>query len=108
MSSAVPGATNIIADQSTPQIASLQGMGKEIAPRIVKLEETSPTKRDINGFNAALKFAADAIKNTPKIQLGTEAAGVGILQDAGISAAQPATRPITARKLFLVQPVPLD
>lgn len=63
-------------------------MGKEIAPRIVKLErgQTVPEKRDINGFNAALKFAADAIKTTPKIELGTENAGVGILQNAGISA----------------------
>jgi len=63
-------------------------MGKEIAPRIVKLErgQVISEKRDINGFNAALKFAADAIKTTPKIELGTENAGVGILQNAGISA----------------------
>jgi hypothetical protein len=67
-------------------------MGKEIAPRVVKLGrgQKISEKRDINGFNAALKYAADAIKTTPKIELGTENAGVGILQNAGISAAQPA------------------
>ena len=43
-------------------------------------------KRDIVGFNAALKFATDAIKTSPKVQLGTEEAGIGILQDAGINA----------------------
>jgi hypothetical protein len=59
-------------------------MGKEIAPRIVPMVKSE--KRDITGFNAALKYATDAIKTTPKIQLGTEAAGTGILQDAGISA----------------------
>lgn len=64
-------------------------MGKEIAPRIAPMVKSE--KRDINGFNAALKFATDALKTSPKVQLGTEAAGVGILQDAGISAPAAAT-----------------
>jgi hypothetical protein len=43
-------------------------------------------RRDINGFNAALKYASDALKNTPTIPLGTEAAGVGIIQGPGVNA----------------------
>jgi hypothetical protein len=75
--------------QQAAQIASLQGMGKEIAPRVVKLEEKGEVlKRDLSGFDRALKYAADAIKTTPEIDLGTEAAGVGILQRPGITAAQ--------------------
>ena len=83
-----PAAANIVpTDQGNTQITALQGMGKEITPRIIPMVKSE--KRDINGFNAALKYATDAIKTSPKVQLGTEAAGIGILQDAGISA--PAT-----------------
>ena len=64
-------------------------MGKEIAPRVIQLVKEGTEKRDINGFNAALKYASDALKNSPTIQLGTEAAGVGILQSAGINAPKP-------------------
>ena len=74
------------------QIASLQGMGKEISPRVVSLENVEVHKRDINGFNAALKYATGALTTSPKVQLGTgaEGSGVGILQDAG------GVRPATA------------
>jgi hypothetical protein len=75
-------------DQTT-QITALQGMGKEIAPRVIQLVKEGTEKRDINGFNAALKYASDALKNSPTIQLGTEAAGVGIIQGAGVNAAKP-------------------
>lgn len=63
-------------------------MGKEIAPRVVSFVKAVQEKRDINGFNAALKYATDALKTSPKVQLGTgaEGSGIGILQDAGISA----------------------
>ena len=86
-------------------------MGKEIAPRVVKLERNQriSEKRDINGFNAALKYAADAIKTAPKIELGTEAAGVGILQNAGISAAQPATAaPSSPAGMYCSLTLPFD
>ncbi|TVY48481.1 hypothetical protein LOCC1_G001945 [Lachnellula occidentalis] len=80
----------VIPDQQTQeaaQIASLQGMGKEIAPRVVSMEEVGAEveKRDISGFNAALKYATGALTTSPKVQLGTgaEGSGVGILQDAG-------------------------
>ncbi|KAF2658654.1 hypothetical protein K491DRAFT_253011 [Lophiostoma macrostomum CBS 122681] len=41
-------------------------------------------KRDINGFNAALTYAREAMKNTPKIELGSPGAGVGIVVNAGL------------------------
>lgn len=90
--SAAPKAANangqVVDGQQAAQIASLQGMGKEIAPRVVKLQaDKEVLKRDLTGFNAALKYATDAIKITPQVELGTESAGVGILQRPGITAA---------------------
>lgn len=40
-------------------------------------------KRDINSFNAALSYAERAMQNQPKVELGTEHAGIGILVNAG-------------------------
>jgi len=96
--------------QQAAQIASLQGMGKEIAPRVVSLaEDGNVEKRDINGFNAALKYATGALTTGPKVQLGTgaEGSGVGILQDAGGSrpaAAQPAAQPAQPAQQSAQQP----
>ncbi|KAI9646793.1 hypothetical protein NHQ30_004792 [Ciborinia camelliae] len=76
-------------DKTEPQVTALQGMGKEIAPRIVKLERSDiqqVKKRDIQTLNAALNYAAGAIKSSPEVQLGTEASGVGILVKAGSTA----------------------
>lgn len=44
-------------------------------------------KRDIQGFNAALSYAREAMQNTPKIELGTgaEGSGVGIVVNAGLN-----------------------
>ncbi|KAF2644106.1 hypothetical protein P280DRAFT_393047 [Massarina eburnea CBS 473.64] len=42
-------------------------------------------KRDLNGFNAALGYAREAMKNSPKIEMGSEAAGVGMVINAGLS-----------------------
>jgi hypothetical protein len=86
---------NIVPAQDTTQITSLQGMGKEIAPRIVNLVP-NPTaeKRDIAGFNAALNYATGALKTSPEVQLGTGegGSGVGITQKPGTAAAAaPAT-----------------
>lgn len=80
--SAAPATTTTIADQASPQIAPLQGMGKEISPRIVELE-MSANKRDVNGFNTALKFAADTIKISPKIQLALQPPGLGSYRTLG-------------------------
>jgi hypothetical protein len=82
--------TNIVPAQDTTQITSLQGMGKEIAPRIVNLVPTAEKeKRDITGFNAALNYATGALKTSPEIQLGTGegGSGIGITQKPGSAAA---------------------
>ena len=89
----VPAASTAAVQQASTvdntQITSLQGMGKEIAPRVVQFVKTptaSPKeKRDINGFNAALSFATGALKTSPEVQLGTGegGSGVGITQKAG-------------------------
>lgn len=92
--------------QQTAQIASLQGMGKEIAPRVVTMEENgNVVKRDINGFNAALKFATGALTTSPGVELGTGegGSGVGIKQGAGgakpaAAAAAPAAQAPAAAK----------
>ncbi|RAL62284.1 hypothetical protein DID88_004851 [Monilinia fructigena] len=73
------------------QVTALQGMGKEIAPRIVRLERADvekAAKRDIQTLNAALNYAANAIKTSPEVQLGTgeKGAGVGILVKPGSGA----------------------
>lgn len=41
-------------------------------------------KRDLPGFNAALQYAREAMKNSPKIEMGSEGAGVGIVVNAGV------------------------
>ncbi|KAH9904771.1 hypothetical protein F4778DRAFT_45072 [Xylariomycetidae sp. FL2044] len=78
--------TNAAADpnlqEQAAQISTLQGMGKEIAPR--SDEEASPkAKRDLAGFDRALTYAEAALTKGPTIQLGTgeEGAGVGIIVD---------------------------
>jgi hypothetical protein len=42
-------------------------------------------KRDLQGFNAALTFAREAMKNSPKIEMGSEGAGVGIVVNPGLN-----------------------
>lgn len=41
--------------------------------------------RDIQGFCESLNFATNAMKNEPELDIGTEAAGVGILQRPGVN-----------------------
>lgn len=86
-------AANVVVPET--QVTALQGMGKEIAPRIVKMQKSGLSARDITGFNAALKFAAGALTTSPSVQLGTGegGSGVGITQaagSAGAAAAAPA------------------
>ena len=42
-------------------------------------------KRDLNGFREALGYAREAMKNSPKIELGSEEAGVGIVVNGGVN-----------------------
>jgi hypothetical protein len=56
-------------------------LGKAIAPRVDDAETEKLGKRDLAGFDRALKFAEVALTKGPKIQLGTgaEGSGVGII-----------------------------
>ncbi|KAK3905307.1 hypothetical protein C8A05DRAFT_12864 [Staphylotrichum tortipilum] len=67
--------------EQAQQIAGLQGLGKAIAPRVDDAETEKLGKRDLAGFDRALKFAEVALTKGPKIQLGTgaEGSGVGII-----------------------------
>lgn len=42
-------------------------------------------KRDLAGFNAALSYAREAMKDQPKVELGSEGAGIGIVVNPGIN-----------------------
>ena len=42
-------------------------------------------KRDLAGFNAALSYAREAQKDSPKVELGSEGAGIGIVVNPGIN-----------------------
>ncbi|KAF3766820.1 hypothetical protein M406DRAFT_327934 [Cryphonectria parasitica EP155] len=76
-----------------PASRALPGSMKELDPReeeeeeqeeaavVKRQEEGGLTKRQAAGFDRALQFAEAALTKGPKIQLGTEAAGVGILVD---------------------------
>ncbi|KKY36722.1 hypothetical protein UCDDA912_g03306 [Diaporthe ampelina] len=73
--------------QQAQQIAALQGMGKEIAPR--QEGETPSLAKRQTGFDRALQYAEAALVKGPKIQLGTGegGAGVGIIVDNNAEAA---------------------
>ncbi|KAB5545678.1 hypothetical protein GE09DRAFT_215748 [Coniochaeta sp. 2T2.1] len=78
--------------EQASQIAALQGMGKEIAPRISETDAPAAAKRDLTGFDRALTFAEAALTKGPKVQLGTgaEGSGVGIIVDNNqVAAARP-------------------
>lgn len=64
-------------------------MGKEIAPRDTEVNAPAVGKRDLTGFDRALKFAEAALTKGPKVQLGTgaEGSGVGIIVDNNPTAA---------------------
>ncbi|RDW88793.1 hypothetical protein BP6252_00825 [Coleophoma cylindrospora] len=86
--SAAPAAASVAPAATTQdtQITALQGMGKEIAPRIVQLTKSEKAaKRDLSGFDRALQYAAAALRTSPEVQLGTGegGSGVGITQKAG-------------------------
>ncbi|KAI9051503.1 hypothetical protein LZ554_004549 [Drepanopeziza brunnea f. sp. 'monogermtubi'] len=85
------------------QVTSLQGMGKEIAPRVLQLHSAAQ-KRDMQGFNAALNYATSAMKVSPEVQLGTGegGSGIGITQKAGgtVSSGRNGGKEVAARDLF--------
>lgn len=42
-------------------------------------------KRDLQGFNAALGYAKEAMKNSPKVEMGSEGVGVGLVVSPGVN-----------------------
>ncbi|KAM0275067.1 hypothetical protein ACHAQH_007587 [Verticillium albo-atrum] len=75
--------------QEAQQIASFLGIdGKQIDPRVERAPE-SKAKRDLSGFDRALRYAEAALGKGPKVQLGTgvEGSGVGIIVDNNQQAA---------------------
>jgi len=45
-------------------------------------------KRDLQGFNAALTYAREAMKDQPKVELGSPNAGIGIVVNPGVNVPQ--------------------
>lgn len=45
-------------------------------------------KRDLQGFNAALSYAREAMKDQPKVELGSPNAGIGIVVNPGVNVPQ--------------------
>ena len=71
----------------------IPGSTKELDPREGGNGAVSKiTARDIGGFDRALRYAETALVKGPKVQLGTGAAGVGIIVDNNpTAAARPGT-----------------
>jgi hypothetical protein len=42
-------------------------------------------KRDLQGFQAALNYAREAMKDSPKVEMGSPNAGVGLIVSAGVN-----------------------
>ncbi|KAF2818664.1 hypothetical protein CC86DRAFT_375694 [Ophiobolus disseminans] len=42
-------------------------------------------KRDLQGFEAALNYAREALKDQPKVELGSPNAGIGIIVNPGVN-----------------------
>jgi hypothetical protein len=78
------------AKRSTPLVRTIDHLGKRsniaVDDRLAAVEGAMQwIKRDIEGFNAALSYAREAMKNTPKIEMGSEGAGVGIVVNPGLN-----------------------
>ncbi|KAG7102048.1 hypothetical protein HYQ44_018626 [Verticillium longisporum] len=80
--------------QEAQQIASFLGIdGKQIEPRAgpaaTGKTDGKTAKRDLSGFDRALRYAEAALVKGPKVQLGTgaEGSGVGIIVDNNQQAA---------------------
>lgn len=62
---------------------------KPVDDRLAAVESAMEwIKRDLAGFNAALSYAREAQKDQPKVELGSEGAGVGIVVNPGINVPQ--------------------
>ena len=104
-------ATPLASASATPELLSGLGIERDIEPRVADDVEIAKAKRDINvdmegrdlaGFNAALDFAAGALKTSPGVQLGTgaEGSGVGIIVQPGVDAGGAATEAVVVGRDF--------
>ena len=65
---------------------SIFGKRQPAEPKMDAVESAMEwIKRDLAGFNAALSYAREAQKDSPKIELGSEGAGVGIVVNPGVN-----------------------
>lgn len=70
-------------------LSSLFGKRQPAEPKMAAVEAAMEwIKRDLQGFEAALGYAREAMKDAPKIELGTENAGIGILVNPGVNVPQ--------------------
>jgi hypothetical protein len=61
-------------------------LGKRAEPKMEAVEAAMEwIKRDLAGFNAALGYAKEAQKDQPKVEMGTENAGVGLISNPGVN-----------------------
>jgi hypothetical protein len=57
-----------------------------VEPKMAAVEAAMDwIKRDLDGFNAALGYAKEAQKDSPKVEMGTPNAGVGLLKNPGVN-----------------------
>ncbi|KAF1918303.1 hypothetical protein BDU57DRAFT_472755 [Ampelomyces quisqualis] len=104
-------AGNAAAEAGTPQEQPAEGEAAKRAPNLLRraisdfitrrtpapVQEDKLTavegamewiKRDLEGFNAALTYAREALKDQPKIELGSPNAGIGIVVNPGVNVAK--------------------
>ncbi|KAF2015109.1 hypothetical protein BU24DRAFT_228332 [Aaosphaeria arxii CBS 175.79] len=93
---AAPPAPPAEANQEPPAEANAENAAKRDLSAVLKRSPANEhidaishamewIKRDLPGFNAALAYAREAMQNTPKIEMGSEGAGVGIIVNAGLN-----------------------
>ncbi|KAF1936158.1 hypothetical protein EJ02DRAFT_459755 [Clathrospora elynae] len=90
-------------------ISELFAKRAPVEPKLEAVESAMEwIKRDLAGFNAALSFAREAMKDAPKIELGTENAGIGILVNPGVNVPQNSAAAGTAAKVAKREEVVAD
>ncbi|KAF2005692.1 hypothetical protein P154DRAFT_423739 [Amniculicola lignicola CBS 123094] len=71
-----------------PVVRTIDHLGKRAPAPEEGLEAVQEAmawiKRDLPGFREALGYAREAMQNQPKVEMGTEKAGVGMIINAGL------------------------
>ncbi|KAF1831130.1 hypothetical protein BDW02DRAFT_641675 [Decorospora gaudefroyi] len=77
---------------------AILGKRAPVEPKMEAVEAAMQwIKRDLAGFNAALSYAKDAQKDQPKVEMGTENAGVGMIVNPGVNVAKDSAAAGTAK-----------